>query len=240
MTTNSDLAGTIALVTGVGRAGQAGETVAQAFADAGATVCIVSRDPAQVAARTADLVARGATAHGFACDLTDPAAVADLAARVTPLAPNGIASLVNLAGGYASGGPVAATTADTWHHLFAINLTTAFICTRVFLPLVRRASGSIVFFASSTALPGAGVAKMGAYAAAKSGVITLMRAVSAEEREAGVRANAIAPTNIRTETNLRAMGEQVHYVSRESVAEWVLWLCTSRSAPATGQVFRLG
>ncbi|HEX7122575.1 MAG TPA: SDR family oxidoreductase [Gemmatimonadaceae bacterium] len=240
MTFAPDLAGTVALVTGVGRAGQAGETVAQAFADLGAVICIVSRDPQQVADRTAALRGRGATAHGFACDLTDPAAVADLVAQVTPLAPDGIASLVNLAGGYASDGTVAETAAASWQHMFSINLTTAFVCTRAFLPLVRRAQGSIVFFSSAAALPGATVSGMAAYAAAKSGVITLMRAVAAEEREAGVRANAIAPTSIRTESNLKAMGERARYVSREAVADWVLWLCSPRSRPLTGQVFRLG
>lgn len=240
MSSGSALAGTVALVTGVGRAGQAGETVAQAFADAGAVVCIVSRNAQQVAERAAVLADRGATVHGFGCDLTDPGAVADLAARVTPLAPHGIASLVNLAGGYASDGTVAETSAETWHRLHSINLTTAFVCTRVFLPLVRRAEGSIVFFSSAAAMPGATVAGMGAYAAAKSGIIMLMRAVAAEERDTGVRANAIAPTSIRTETNLKAMGERVRYVSREAVAEWVLWLCSPRSRPLSGQVFRLG
>src|SRR5690554_3363227 len=81
MSSGSALAGTVALVTGVGRAGQAGETVAQAFADAGAVVCIVSRNAQQVAERAAVLADRGATVHGFGCDLTDPGAVADLAAR---------------------------------------------------------------------------------------------------------------------------------------------------------------
>ena len=71
-------------------------------------------------------------------------------------------------------------------------------------------------------------------------MITLMRAVAAEERESGVRANALAPTSIRTAANIDSMGENARYVERETVADWVLWLASPRSGPVTGQVFRLG
>jgi NAD(P)-dependent dehydrogenase (short-subunit alcohol dehydrogenase family) len=97
----------------------------------------------------------------------------------------------------------------------------------------------MVYFASTAALPGAGVAKMSAYAAAKGGVVTLMRAVAAEEKGNGVRANAIAPLAIRTAQNLASMGKGHQYVERETVAAWVLWLST-RAAGINGQVIRLG
>jgi NAD(P)-dependent dehydrogenase (short-subunit alcohol dehydrogenase family) len=98
----------------------------------------------------------------------------------------------------------------------------------------------MVYFASAAALPGASVAKMSAYAAAKGGVITLMRAVAAEERTHGVRANALAPQAIRTAENLASMGEDKNYVERETVAAWVLWLCSRVAGPISGQVIRLG
>jgi NAD(P)-dependent dehydrogenase (short-subunit alcohol dehydrogenase family) len=98
----------------------------------------------------------------------------------------------------------------------------------------------MVYFASAAALPGASVANMAAYAAAKGGVITLMRAVAAEERNNGVRANALAPQAIRTDANLSSMGEDHRYVERETVAAWVLWLCSRVAGPVTGQVIRLG
>lgn len=235
-----DLAGTVAVVTGVGRLGQVGEVVARALADAGAVTCVVDRHEEGVQAQAATLSAAGATAHAFTCDLTDPAQTATLANRVDAIAPAGVGVLVNLAGGYAGGDPVGELSADVWHRMFAVNATTAYVCTRAFLPLLRRARGSVVFFASSAALPGAGVAKMAAYAAAKGSVITVMRAVAAEERDAGIRANALAPTSIRTEDNVRSMGADVRYVTREAVANWVLWLASPLSEPVSGQVIRLG
>jgi NAD(P)-dependent dehydrogenase (short-subunit alcohol dehydrogenase family) len=226
------------VVTGVGRRGQVGETVARTLAAQGARVVLVDRDAAAAAERAAELT--GFDAHAMACDLTDPDATGQLAADVARFAPEGVHALVNLAGGYTGGQTIAGTPPESWHRMIAINLTTAFVATRAFLPLLRTTRGSLVYFTSSAALPGAGVAEMGAYATAKGGVITLMRAVAAEERGAGVRANALAPTSIRTESNLQSMGESAKYVEREVVADWVLWLCSPLSGPITGQVIRLG
>ena len=75
--------------------------------------------------------------------------------------------------------------------------------------------------------------------AAKGGVVTLMRAVAAEEKSHGVRANALAPLAIRTAENLASMGSEHQYVERETIAAWVLWLSTRASA-INGQVIRLG
>jgi NAD(P)-dependent dehydrogenase (short-subunit alcohol dehydrogenase family) len=66
------------------------------------------------------------------------------------------------------------------------------------------------------------------------------RAVAAEERAHGVRANALAPTNVRTATNLAAMGSDIAYVERETVAEWIAFLCSPASGPVSGQLIKLG
>jgi NAD(P)-dependent dehydrogenase (short-subunit alcohol dehydrogenase family) len=55
-----------------------------------------------------------------------------------------------------------------------------------------------------------------------------------------VRANAVAPTAVRTAANLAAGGGAGPYVSREAVADAVAWLAAAASAPVTGQVLRLG
>jgi len=149
-------------------------------------------------------------------------------------------ALVNIAGGFAMSGPVAESDFAVWQRQFAINLTTAYLTTRAFLPLLRAARGAIVYFGSAAALPGAKVGKMSAYAAAKAGVLTLMRAVAEEERATGVRANALAPTAIRTASNLESMGESARYVEREQVASAVLWLCSEEASGVTGQVVQLG
>jgi len=240
VSTPIDFSGCSVLVTGVGHQGQVGEIVARAFGQRGARLFVIDRDAAEVRDRAAELQALGVIAQGLTCDLTDAPAVDAIARQVAGTSPDGLHALVNLAGGFAASGPIAASDPAVWHRQIAINLTTAYIATRAFLPQVRRARGAIVYFASAAALPGAGVAGLSAYAAAKGGVITLMRAVAAEEKEGGIRANALAPTSIRTATNLSDMGADVKYVERETVADWVLWLASPSSGPISGQVIKLG
>lgn len=235
-----DFHGRVVLISGVGRPGQSGETIAAAFGRAGARVLLIDRNRGAARERADDLRAGGFDAHPFDCDLTDREAVQALAPRVADLAPNGLHGLVSLAGGFNASGPVADSDPDVWHRQFAINATTAYLTTRTFLPSLRAAKGSIVYFASAAALPGAAVANLSAYTAAKAAVLALMRAVAAEERMHGVRANAIAPTAIRTAANLATMGEKTAYVERETVAQWVLYLTDGSSGPVTGQVVRLG
>ena len=237
---NDELRGATVILTGVGRRGQVGETVAAAFASKGANLVLIDRDSTGVKERAADVARQAGAVHPFSCDLTNPDETGAVAKEVDALAPAGISAVVHMAGGYVEGAPVADMEPATWHKLFAINLSTAFVATRAFIPLVRRARGAMVYFASAAALPGASVAKMSAYAAAKGGVITLMRAVAGEERTNGVRANALAPQAIRTESNLASMGDDQKYVERETVAAWVLWLCSKTAGPVTGQVIRLG
>ena len=232
--------GRVAVITGVGRQGQVGEAVAAAFGSLGARVALLDRDATQVAARAAELTARGVSATAHGCDLTDAAAVAAAAAQVASAHPGGVHALICLAGGFAPGAPVADTLPDAWQWMFAINLTTAFHTTRAFLPQVRATRGAIVYFASAAALPGGTVAGMAAYSAAKTGVVTLMRAVAREERDHGVRANALAPTAIRTASNTAAMGADTSFVERETVADWVTLLSSDVSSAINGQVVKLG
>jgi NAD(P)-dependent dehydrogenase (short-subunit alcohol dehydrogenase family) len=229
------------LLTGVGAQGQVGEVVARAFSDAGAAVVLVDRTPNNVQARAAELTAAGRKASAFACDLTNPADVAELANHVRANHGDSLSALVHMAGGFAMSGPVADSEIDVWNKQIAINLTTAFVTARAFLPMLRAGRGSLVFFASEAALPGASVTNKSAYSVAKSGVVTLTRAIAAEEQKAGtgVRCNAIAPTSIRTATNVQAMGDNVHYVEREEVASVVTYLCSPQASAINGAVIPL-
>lgn len=232
--------GQLAVVTGVGRAGQVGEAVAERLASLGATLALIDRTPGAVGDRATALRGSGAAATAYPCDLTDAAAVTRTATDIASTSPRGIHALVCLAGGYATSGPLDESDPETWNRMVAINLTTAYLTTRAFLPLVRQASGAIVYFASASALPGSRTGKDAAYAAAKSGVVALMQSVAQQEKRAGVRANALAPTSIRTADNLASMGDDVAYVERATVADWVAHLCSDASRQVTGQVLRLG
>lgn len=232
--------GASVVITGAGRRGQVGEVVSATFARHGATVILIDRDAEAVRERAEETSRLGAPALAYSCDLTNPDETGRIAQQIADAAPSGISAVVHMAGGYVEGAPVADTDPASWHKLIAINLTTAFVATRALLPLVRQCKGSMVYFATASSLPGGAVGGMAAYAAAKVGVVTLMRAVASEEKPNGVRANAIAPTAIRTSQNLASMGDKQNYVERETIAAWVMWLCSEEAGPVTGQVIRLG
>jgi NAD(P)-dependent dehydrogenase (short-subunit alcohol dehydrogenase family) len=240
--------GAVVVLTGVGSQGQVGEALAHAFADEGAVLALIGHSLDVVAARAAEVVASGGRATPYACDLTDPKQVAAVAGRVAAETagrtgpvdrPAGrIDALVNVAGGFALSGPMGAGDVGTLESQLAVNLTTAWVASNAFIPIVRD-GGSVVYFASASALPYAHSAGMSAYVAAKAGVIGLMQSVAAEGRARRVRANAVAPTTIRTGANLQTMGQTTAAIEREAVADAVLFLCSTAARAITGQVIRL-
>lgn len=229
----------VIVLTGVGREGQVGEAVARGFAERGAMVVLVDRQQTEVSQRAAALKAAGFRAWGFAADLTDPQQVEEVARRTAAAHGGQIDYLVNAAGGFAASGRVAESDIAVYQRQIAVNLTTAYLATRAFLPLVRAAKGALLYFASEAALPEGRAAGMSAYAAAKAGVLALMRAVAQEERDTGVRANALAPGAIRTTANVQASGDAGPFVEREDVVQAVLYLCSPKARAVTGQVIRL-
>ncbi len=229
----------ISLITGVGAKGQVGEAVAAALAARGDTVILVSRDAEKVTARVRDITAQARKASGFACDLANPDEVAKVAEQFIAEYGDRLDALVNLAGGWASSGPLATSDPAAVDRMLRINLTTAYVTTRAFLPMLARARGSIVFFASESVLEGSRTAGVAGYAAAKAAVVALMRSVADEGREIGVRANALAPASIRTGTNEASMGAATRYVEREEVAAAVAFLTSPAASAISSQVIRL-
>jgi 3-oxoacyl-[acyl-carrier protein] reductase len=190
-------------------------------------------------ARATDLRRAGLGVAPFAGDLADPAAAADLARRITTVSGDQTHALIHLAGGFAMSGPVAESDPAVFRRMLEINLATAYGASRAFLPSLRAARGALVFVAGLAALPGGRAAGISAYAAAKAGLVALTRAIAQEERERGVRSNAVAPSAIRTAANLASMGDKVRYVERESVADVIVFLCSDAARNVTGQVIEL-
>lgn len=228
----------ISLVTGVGARGQVGAAVAEALAARGDTVLLVSRD-AEVESRARELTAAGRRAFGYLCDLAEAGQVDALASRIRSQHGERLDALVNLAGGWGASGPIGGSDPGQFDRMLRINLTTAYLSTRAFFPMLAAAGGSVVFFASETVLEGAKTARVAGYAASKAAVIALMRSVADEGRESGVRANALAPASIRTGTNEASMGADARYVEREEVAEVVAFLTSQRASAISSQIIRL-
>jgi len=240
---STDFAGKLVVITGVGRAGQVGEALALGFAKRGATLALLDRSVTDVEVRAADLRAAGYSVTAHAANLADvdaaTAAAATVVEATTDRFGGAVHAVVCAAGGFGMTGPLDDGDPAAWHTQFLINLDTAYCTTRAFLPALRRGHGALVYFGSAAALPSAPSGGMAAYVAAKSAVLSMMRTVAEDEREHGVRANAVAPTAVRTAMNLGSMGDTTRYVERESVAEVVAFLCSDAARNVTGQVLRL-
>ena len=165
----------VAIVTG-GSQG-IGRAIADRLAASGATVAIIGRDPAALAA--------SGHIHAVA-DVTDDDA---FCAAIERLGPFDI--LVNNAGAAISA-PLKRHTRADWDCMLAVNLTACFIAIQAVLPrLVERGWGRIISIASTAGLKG--YAYTAAYCAAKHGLVGLTRALAIETARTGVTVNAVCP-----------------------------------------------
>ncbi|MES2522853.1 MAG: SDR family oxidoreductase [Gemmatimonadota bacterium] len=238
-----DFTDKLVVITGVGRAGQVGEALALSFAQRGATLALLDLKQSDVDARAEALRESGFTVSAHAADLSNADAAKAAAESVIEATRDrfggAVHAVVCAAGGFGMTGPIDASDPAAWHKQFVINLDTAFGATRAFLPAVRQGKGAFVYFGSVAAMPGGDPSGMAAYAAAKSGVLALMSAVAHEERDHGVRANAVVPVAVRTAANIDAMGDKTSYVERESVADVVAFLASPLARNVNGQALVL-
>lgn len=231
-----ELAGKVALITGVGRPGQIGHAVAMAFGAAGAALVIADRDAPAVAERAKELTASGVTARSATGDLTSPEA-SRAAVEVARRELGGLDVVVNIAGGLTTFGPFGDVKPEAFEREIAINLrTTWFVCQAALPALLARGGGSIVNFASIAVVRP--MAQMAAYAAAKAAVAGLTQALAREFRDQGVRVNAVAPATVRTRDNVAQMGADpdAPYVEMDDIVRVVLFLASDAASGVTGQV----
>jgi 2-deoxy-D-gluconate 3-dehydrogenase len=188
-----DLTGRLAVVTGARRG--IGFAMAEALAAAGADVIGVSASiESSGSAIEAAVTAHGRAFEAIACDFADRDAVAGLAAT---LAERPVDILVNNAGTILRS-PAAEHPLEWWDEVLQVDLTSQFVLAQaVGRSMLERGGGKIIFTASLLTFQG-GINVPG-YAAAKSGVAGLVKALSNEWAGRGVTVNAIAPGYIATD-----------------------------------------
>jgi NAD(P)-dependent dehydrogenase (short-subunit alcohol dehydrogenase family) len=178
----------VAVVTGANRG--IGRAVAVALAADGFGVAVTARDPATLADTVADVEKAGGTALPLACDVRDEDSVAAMAAAATELGP--VHTVVANAGVAGPTAPLHEISLAEWRGCLATDLDGVFLTFRAFVPsLIAAGAGSLVAISSMTGKrPLHGRTP---YAAAKMGVIGLVRTLALELGPHGIRVNAVCP-----------------------------------------------
>ena len=190
----SILEGRVVVVTGASSG--IGEACAIIFARKGAKVVLAARRAERLDALVAKLEGMGAEALAVATDVTDEAAVQNLFDRAVDRFGT-VDVLINNAG-------IADSTAthelelDLWHRVIETNLTSAFLCSRAALRVMRgKGRGRIVNIGSISArVPRA---NSPAYAASKWGLDGLTRAMAIDGREENIAVSIFHPGIVATE-----------------------------------------
>jgi len=235
------LAGKVAVVTGAG--GRIGGAIARLFAREGASVVVadVREEPGEQT--VADIRSAGGQALFVATDVRRGDDVAAMIARAAD-AYGRLDVLVNNAGGGLAR-RVIDLTEEEWDRVLAVNLKSVFFGAKYGVPVMARGGGgSIVNIASVNgvlATPG-----LGAYNAAKAGVINLTRVLALELAMERIRVNAILPGHIEDHTphsdahtldcfiKATPMGR---YGFPEEIAVMALFLASDEASFATGGSF---
>ncbi|WP_214367615.1 SDR family NAD(P)-dependent oxidoreductase [Pseudonocardia sp. H11422] len=178
----------VAVVTGGNRG--IGRAIAVALAADGFAVVATARDPATLADTVAEIEKEGGTALPLACDVRDEASVAVMAEDAAGLGP--VHAVVANAGVAGPTAPLHEISLDEWRDCLATDLDGVFLTFRAFIPgLVERGAGSLVAVSSMTGKrPLHGRTP---YAAAKLGVIGLVRTLALELGPHDIRVNAVCP-----------------------------------------------
>jgi NAD(P)-dependent dehydrogenase (short-subunit alcohol dehydrogenase family) len=239
--------GKTVVVTGAARG--IGRAIAERLASAGAYTICADVEGDELGQVVEGIEARGDRAEAHRCDVSDPAEVeALMAAAERRGGPHALVS--NAAIQYEK--TIEDTPPDDWDRVFAVNLKGVYLCARAAIPRMRRlGGGSIVNMASVNGFwveP-----QLGAYCAAKGGVINLTRAIALDFGKDGIRCNCVCPGYIDTgmaqryfevqsdPAAARAEAGRLHALGRigrpEEVAAVALFLCSDESSFCTAQPF---
>ncbi|HSV53041.1 MAG TPA: SDR family oxidoreductase [Burkholderiaceae bacterium] len=237
-----DLLGRTAVVTGAARG--IGHAIADAFRDAGATVYVL--DIQEPTAEQAEQAGREPQApRWLSCDVRSESSVAAAAARIAEMTARVDILVNNAAAPIGSRSKLVDCSLDDWTETMAVNLTSVFLVSKHFIPLMRKEGGSIINMSSIWAHVGRpGTA---AYTASKGGILAMTRLLAIEHAQDKIRVNSLSPGTIGTERLAERYGTldevsrqmaHLHPLGRigtaDEVAQAALFLASPAASFVTG------
>jgi 3-oxoacyl-[acyl-carrier protein] reductase len=231
----------VAVITGAARG--IGRGIASVLAAEGARVVIADIDlgPAEEAAEELRAGSRDAVAAEL--DVTDAAAVDELAARV--LSDHGRIDILAANAGIYPAVPLTEMDDETWDRVSNINVKGAVHAVQACLPaMLERRYGRIVLTSSITG-PYTGQPGFTAYGASKAAMLGFIRSAAVELATSGVVINAVLPGNVQTpglddtsEEHRRRMFSSIpmrRFATVEDIGWAVRFLASPEAEYITGQ-----
>jgi NAD(P)-dependent dehydrogenase (short-subunit alcohol dehydrogenase family) len=253
-----DLKERTAVVTG--GCGILGQRFAEGLAEFGASVALLDLDETALQKAASEISARhGARVKGYACDITQPEAIRNVAKAIeAELGP--VSILLNNAASKtrdvdAFFAPVETFSLETWREIMAVNLDGMFNVAQVFGTLMaERGYGSIVQTASIYGLMapdqriyegseylGRAINTPAVYTASKAGVIGLTKHLATYWGTQGVRVNTLTPGGVESgqnDTFKQRYGARVplgRMARADEMVGAVLFLVSDAASYVTGQ-----
>lgn len=222
------------------------------FAAAGAKVFVADVD----AAALQKALQQYPALRGMACDVASETAVQTLFDQALP-ALGGLDVLINNAG---ISGPNAALEDirfDAWRECLSVNLDSAFLCSRLAIPVLKQQRrGCIINLSSTGGL--FGFPRRAPYACAKWAIRGLTRTLAQELGPFGIRVNCICPGSVEGERINRVIAAEAaqtgtteaqvrktytdaaslrQFVQADDIANAILFLCSDAGKMISGQDF---
>lgn len=239
------LEGKKAMVTGGSRG--IGREIVLAFLNEGASVWYVDiAEGDSLAEYTAIASANGAKVSYKECNVANEESVGTAVGEILSES-DGLDVLVNNAG-ITRDNLLFRMSAQEWSDVLSVNLTSAFLISKLVLrQMARQRSGSVINVASIVGIIGNGGQTN--YSASKAGLIGFTKSSSREVAARGVRVNAVAPgfintkmTQALTEEQRLALTQQIpmgRIGDPEEVAKVILFLASDLASYLTGQVIQI-
>lgn len=140
------------------------------------------------------------------------------------------------------------TTCEEWDRVFDVNVKSAFMLTKAFIPeMINKKSGNIINISSMWGISGASMEVC--YSASKAAMIGMSKALAKELGPSGINVNVIAPGVIDTKMNEHISKDDMDVLIEdtpinrigkpEDIANAVMFLCDEKASFITGEVIKV-